>query len=204
MNNVKNKLIAVEEEILQRYDKGNVSASQLAREYEVAASSMRQLLQRNGREVRRVFTEYSCNLTPVEAAYIAGILDGEGCLFARKVTSRGKVSIQGGIAVAMTSKAFLEELCRMTGVGKLTIQPVNLAKSEKWKPLWRWDISQQALIPLLHQVKPYMRLKQKRAELLLELAELKRQSTTLGAYRFERQLEICEAIQRMNQSGLEE
>lgn len=196
---MKDVLMGKEIEVLECFDTGTITPTRLARKLGVAGSSMREFLQKNGRCTSRVFI-YECNLSATDAAYIAGIIDGEGCVFARKVTSRNTVGVQGGINVTSTSPELLKELQSLTMLGLVGIAR-DTREKPKWKTAWRWDIGQQAAAVLLRQITPYIRLKKTQAELLMELAELKQKSTTQNQFNIQRQFEIVEIMQRLNKRG---
>jgi hypothetical protein len=107
--------------------------------------------------------------TRVDAAYAAGILDGEGCLtvgFNKK--SR---TYDSRIQVGMTAKA-LPVLQAMHGTFGGTLRLFR-EETERWEAAWFWNVSGKAALPLLETALPHLMLKDRQARLLIELERMK-------------------------------
>ena len=90
-------------------------------------------------------------IAATEAAYFAGILDGEGT-----ITFRGDRSVR--ITIGNTSWPLMEWLCRYGG----TIHAVKEIPNRL--PVWRWSISHRSdVIALLRVLEPYLLIKRDRA-----------------------------------------
>src|SRR5260370_41867742 len=120
---MKGTLEAQREQVLAQYDAGMRSPLALAKEYGAAQSSVRAFLRRHGRSTSRSFAVGVKDLSPTEAAYLAGLIDGEGCLFARLGRSRATTLVQAGLALGMTDRSILDEMHAMTGLGKVYTTP---------------------------------------------------------------------------------
>lgn len=124
-------------------------------------------------------------------AYVAGLLDGEGCIHlgVRKGTFRARVT------VGMTSPALplLTELRGLWGGSIYQLRP----STQSWASAWTWSIQGEPARQLLQAVLPYLRLKRRQAELCLEVetirASLVRRPNGGGAWTAEARA-ACEAI----------
>lgn len=75
-----------------------------------------------------------------DIGYLAGIIDGEGCIQLRDNHNKGK-RFYPRVTVKMTDLDVLEKCQQITGAGIInTIKNVP----EGHKPQWRWEINKQA------------------------------------------------------------
>ena len=107
----------------------------------------------------------------VEASYIAGLIDGEGSFhIARQINKKTKnVRYQSTIVVVMNA-AVLKDLWKVYGgclfqyPSRGTPQPVNYC--------YYWSLMDSRILkPLLQEILPFLKVKRKQAELLLEALE---------------------------------
>lgn len=84
-------------------------------------------------------------ITPTEAAYIAGIVDGEGCL---------RLASQARLDIANTSPELINWLQSKVG-GKVYLQPQRLGN----KPVYRLQLRYSEIKTTLELVLPYMVVK---------------------------------------------
>jgi len=132
------------------------------------------------------------HLSETEKGYLAGIIDGEGCIMlARHLGKRGKYVYHVYVAIANTSVAlhhWLEQ--RLPGAGYVRQRRrVKVdARSTSNQPLWRtgydWIISgNRVAMVLLREITPYLVIKRAQAELLaggyLHLSEEERDALYL-------------------------
>ncbi len=130
-------------------------------------------------EIERTLTMSKLNkavnsLMPLEAAYLAGIVDGEGCITA--YLHKGYVN--GSLQVGSVNKEFLESLRKLVGTGSMASKG---RRSKKAKILYVWQVQMKSLPKLLPQIIPYLRLKKRQAELMLGLAEYSEHPTVFNA-----------------------
>jgi LAGLIDADG endonuclease len=107
-------------------------------------------------------------LTPIEAAYIAGFLDGDGCILAQLVKKDDyilKYQLRVTVSfIQLTSrKHFLMKIQHEIGLG--TIRERNDGISELN------IIGIESVKPFLQQIQPFLRLKQKQANLVIRICE---------------------------------
>jgi hypothetical protein len=111
-------------------------------------------------------------LTAPQAAYIAGILDGEGCIMiSRKNDTTGVVggiSYRPFVSVSNTDFVLLEWLKVTTGLGSVTSMR---SKRPRERPSWRWDLWSQQAAQVIRAVCPYLVIKADQAALLLEFVD---------------------------------
>jgi hypothetical protein len=102
-------------------------------------------------------------LNPTDAAYIAGIIDGEGTIsLSRKHKSDNRQLV---ISISNTERQLLEYIFQAVGTGKLTRKKTS---QEKHTPSFTYSITNRQALDLLEQIKPYLKTyKSSRAELVL-------------------------------------
>lgn len=102
-------------------------------------------------------------LTPEKAAYIAGIVDGEGCISAvHDHPDRGN-SIRLELKIANTNRPLLESI--QTDLGEGRIQSVK-RYSSRHKPCFELRVHGEKAQRSVKQLLPFLRVKMQQAELL--------------------------------------
>lgn len=102
-------------------------------------------------------------LSPEQAAYIAGLIDGEGTI---TLTSEHRGERRRlVVSIANTEMELLSFVLAATGVGKITKK--RTARSEH-TPSFAYRLTSQQALALLAQIQPYLRsYKSKRSEFAL-------------------------------------
>ncbi len=100
-------------------------------------------------------------LTPTEAAYLAGLIDGEGCFFIQKAKHK-KFQYTPKMAITNTSSV-IASLCDEYG-GSYQCQEHTV----NWKSVYRWHFSKKLVTHYLPQILPYLKIKSAQATLMLE------------------------------------
>ncbi|QFP94446.1 LAGLIDADG endonuclease [Gordonia phage Keitabear] len=129
--------------------------------------------------------------SPTDLAYVAGLIDGEGCvhLCTSKNTYRARVT------VGMTEPALplLTQLHDEWG-GSLTRSRPATAR---WSAAWVWVLTGSDAVAMLNEVHPFLRMKQEQARLVLEVehvrASLPRRPNGSGSWTDEAR-ETCATI----------
>ncbi len=108
------------------------------------------------------------NLSIADANYLAGLLDGEGCLGIRK----HKLGyVHAVIEVCMTNRRPLDWACDVTGLGNVTS---HIERRVGRRQPFKWVVTGVSNIQaLLRVIEPYMRVKRAEAKALLILAYLR-------------------------------
>ena len=103
-------------------------------------------------------------LSAVDAAYLAGFIDGEGTItLSRKHRNENR---QLAITISNTERQILEFCLKAIGAGKITNK--RTTKSHH-TPSFTYAIYNRQALTLLEQIEPYLRsYKVKRAKLILE------------------------------------
>lgn len=126
-------------------------------------------------------------LEPTDAAWIAGILDGEGYLGIVGTTA----SYGPRIAVLNTNHPMIDHLCALTGVGTVGFRK---ARGNK-RPAWVWKLDRREHVAaLLLAALPYLITKREQALILLELP-------TRQMKRPEERKRLFERIRSLNRRG---
>jgi len=103
-------------------------------------------------------------LAAAEAAYLAGLIDGEGTVtLTRKHANENR---QLAISISSTEREILEHVLDLTGVGKLTNKRRD---HEHHQPSFTYAVYNRHALALLEQIYPYLRsYKRVRARLILQ------------------------------------
>lgn len=106
-------------------------------------------------------------LNDVDAAWLAGIIDGEGSVTLTTERKRQKFK-QPQLCVTSTSRNIIDTIERITGVGHVRIK---LRREEHHKDAWSWQVKNgRQVLDVLTQILPFMREENKvaRARLLTD------------------------------------
>ena len=115
-------------------------------------------------------------LTPTQAAYLAGLIDGEGTVALTRMYKGGHRRV--GITISNTELPMLQWVLEAVGVGQITNKRVY---KKEWTPSYAYQAYSQQALDILDQVVPYlMTYKKKRAELVLR--DYKRLTPRNGKY----------------------
>ena len=113
-------------------------------------------------------------MTNSQVAYIAGVIDGEGCLSVRRIgANRFKQStfwLQ--LKVSNTNKEILDYLLETTGLGRLSNAMINKTVTGNSKPYWKWMVKQSEALELLVLLRPWLIVKRRVTSLVFALREL--------------------------------
>lgn len=112
-------------------------------------------------------------MSPTEAAYFAGFVDGEGTIGvirARRSGNKVGYRLQPYLAVANTDFAALERIQEMCGNGRL-MQQTNPATPHH-KPGYTIRLSPDQIRHVLPQIRPYLLIKAKQADYLMEFLSI--------------------------------
>lgn len=85
---------------------------------------------------------------PVKRAWVAGIIEGEGCLgLHMKQPKKSEPYPMFKISVNMTDEDVIKKLHAYVGAG--TISGPCFHKNPKFKPFWRWHVNRRDIVYLL-------------------------------------------------------
>ena len=139
-----------------------------------------------------------------DAAYIAGILDGEGCITLSKKkdpTMKLGYGLRPHIMVTNTNKSLIKYLRDTTDLGIIYEGKLT---NPKHKPNFRWQLWSLQAQSLLKEVLPYLLIKRKQAELLLEYIDRcsGKKGGFLSASMLKYQAKTCDKMRKLNKRGL--
>lgn len=104
------------------------------------------------------------NLSIEEAAYLAGLIDGEGSFFIAKVKrSNGNGFTYTPTMVIVNTSTVMVDLCNRYG-GHYQAQEHTV----NWKTVHRWFLSSKLIKHYLPQIMPYLKIKPKQAEIMMD------------------------------------
>jgi hypothetical protein len=137
-------------------------------------------------------------LSPVELAYAAGILDGEGCICVRQHSRLKSTKVE--VTVGMCNTVIPDWLLSIFPTGRRYTKRRQVSKN--WKPCELFMACNLQAVPILTQLLPYLKLKKRQAELALELNALKREGRGRHKANYPRELEIHNEVRALNKRGL--
>ncbi len=115
-------------------------------------------------------------LSPTEAAYVAGIIDGEGTIFIARTKTPKHFRLTVRVSVQMTHKPTIQWL--FDKVGGCLYDATHLRRGGKWankphhKHIWEWRVHSLPLAArLMRTIMPYLITKREQAEVLLEFCD---------------------------------
>lgn len=129
------------------------------------------------------------------SAYLAALIDGEGCISLVKSKSRSssKAYYSARISIGMTGDALIG-LWREIGIGRM--YTIIGRKAYGKRPIHAWQIGSNALRALMPFVLPFLRFKKRQAELLDEYLKLAAHKTRRPGDLFGQHLSRTEEIYR--------
>lgn len=106
----------------------------------------------------------TATLSPTDAAYIAGLVDGEGTIsLSRRHRDDERQLV---LSISNTERPVLDFVLKTVGAGKITRKRTY---SEQHSPGLTYAINNRQALDLLHQIAPYLRThKARRAKLVLD------------------------------------
>lgn len=104
------------------------------------------------------------NLTDVEAAYVAGLIDGEGTItLGRRHRNERRQLV---VNIANTERCLLDFVLERVGAGKIT---AKMTVDPRHTPSWVYCVSNRQALTVLKQLIPHLRsYKSGRAQVLLD------------------------------------
>ncbi len=139
-------------------------------------------------------------MNETEKAYIAGIIDGEGCISIEKFISRGNMNYRLKLRVTNTNMLLMAYLTLCLG-GCISTRH---RKEPNCKTTYIWSLPGQPAVDCLKQVLPHLLLKKEVAELGIAFQKMKRGK---GSPKTDKELAVEEAqyiiAKNLNKRGVE-
>lgn len=108
----------------------------------------------------------------VETAWLAGLIDGEGCITVNKQRpgsgGRVNVSYRLYLKITMCHEVTIRRILEITGVGAIT---TNIPKNPKRRQSWTWWASNRQAAMIIQEVRPFLVTKAHEADIALEWAD---------------------------------
>ncbi len=127
---------------------------------------------------------YHGNLSLADAAYLAGLIDGEGSIAVSRTNTNASAkackrgfAYRSSVTITMTDLPVLEWVKRTAGVGNICVKK---ARSQNHKQAWSWTAWSNEAALLLAQILPYLRVKAQQAENLIEFQGAMRRPGSKG------------------------
>lgn len=135
-----------------------------------------------------------------DMAYLAGIVDSDGCISIQKHSGIAK-SYRVILTVVQRDMELIEYLYSIFD-GSVNVVSVNRKRGKEF--YLRWVITDKKAMKLLHLTYPYLRLKKKQAKLAIDLYHEKIRDNRVGRYgaysdeSVNRQKQLFIAIKQLN------
>ena len=108
-------------------------------------------------------------LTETEKAYLAGFIDGEGCIMIHRGKQRnGAPRHQLRLDIAQANKNFIESLQKTMGLGAVSLVK---RRSRNRAPCYHWVLHDRQAEELLKAVRPYLRIKGDQADIAFKFLD---------------------------------
>ncbi len=111
---------------------------------------------------------------PIELGYIAGIIDGEGCIgmgvtFTRHKSKRQTHSVR--LAIVNTDPRLAQWFCGRFGG---TVHRQDPPANKRWKPKYTWQCGGARAETLIAAIEPFLVLKREQAQIVLAMRAIGR------------------------------
>lgn len=109
--------------------------------------------------------------TIAQIAYLAGIIDGEGSIYIGNFSSNpknGTLYYQTNMEVTNTDEALIDWLITNIGGRKNKYTPKQTPINSR-RPVFRWIVSGELLTNLCHLLLPYLIIKKRQCEIMIEM-----------------------------------
>jgi hypothetical protein len=133
-------------------------------------------------------------MTATDAAWLAGFIDGEGSIMLALRRATGAVELL--LAISNTDRSALETVVQLTGLGAVNERP---RQSSRHKTAYFWRCSSAGAESVIQQIRPYLRVKPRQADLALTFQSRLRDPAEKSDRSW--QLAARETMQALNRRG---
>ncbi len=167
----------------------------------VDAACKRRKRKRKQMERETVRTNPFVSLSVAQLAYLAGIVDGEGNIGVNKQVPRKGVGRSiiyvPRICVTNTSQSLLCFMLAVTGTGTITTKADNVLSE---KTCYQWTVSSRTAGDFAEAILPYLVVKRRQAEIIIELASRcrRRSWVEMPIEEQAKRLSLCEESRNLN------
>lgn len=141
-------------------------------------------------------------LTDVQAAWLAGIIDGEGCLGIWREQRQGNKS---GFRYRAVIQVTNTNLLLLHTIGKVipgTINSRGARPNPRHKPCYQFYVTARCVGPVLKAVAPFLVIKKTQAEALMRFREIVENAPVRGSQDHEMLHVLYQQCRALNQRGL--
>lgn len=105
-------------------------------------------------------------MSEAEVAYVAGIIDGEGCIMITPHSPANSYSFACFLQITNADRRLIDKMSELTGVGHITEHKDKC----RTRPLYRWHVRKNKdLVDLLKRVYPHSAIKKEQIELVCKM-----------------------------------
>ncbi len=104
-----------------------------------------------------------------DLAYIAGIIDGEGCIRFTSNRNKDRTRRYYSLVEITMTKEFICQWLHFAFGGYIYCK--KIPDNKNWAPQWRWYVKRQDAYDFLKAIYPFLRIKKAQAELAIKLEE---------------------------------
>jgi hypothetical protein len=145
-----------------------------------------------------------CRLSATEAAYFAGFVDGEGTISVARTKrreSRTGYRFRPYLSVANTNIDVLRSLLTQCGNGRILCKYSTFRCCPDRKELYALDLGAAQMRRVLPAIQPYLRVKKRQAELLMEFLSISVYGHQNTEAEWQRVLQIHSELRALNHRG---
>lgn len=108
-------------------------------------------------------------------AYLAGLIDAEGCIGLHRVRKKAikpgnwEIRFNAQVAIYMCDPLFIYQLAKDFSFGRVVVRP---QRHSKWKKSAEWRFGSNCCREILPKILPYLRVKKQEAKMLMEYLSL--------------------------------
>lgn len=104
-----------------------------------------------------------------ELAWLAGIIDGEGCIDLSRRSRARAVGYHMRVSVSNTDVRLVARCQQITGLGRVAQLGGETRRRmrDRWRPCYAWSVSTRQAEDVLRLVLPYLVIKREQADLAL-------------------------------------
>lgn len=144
-----------------------------------------------------------CSLTENEKSYLAGFVDGDGCITVTKKKCKDGtitgISFRLNVIISNTNKDVLDWICDLTGLG--SIYKYSKQKNPNQADAWKLVLWSNQAAQLINAILPYLKIKKERAILALEFQNSSKYTNKLSESDRLFQIEKHIAFRNINKRG---
>lgn len=102
-----------------------------------------------------------------ERAYVAGLIDGEGCIHVEK--TKGTYRPRVTVGMSEVALPLLSSMKAEWGGTLYLLRPAT----DKWAAAWTWYLSGPKAKAILLEIRPFLRLKREQADIAIRMEEVR-------------------------------